>query len=80
MSSQPTSRFESYPPEQVGVPGGELPGDVGNGYVRHREFKGRSARLLAELRIGDTGGGLLTARILTAKPTSVVAGRAQQNG
>ncbi|MCC6495737.1 MAG: hypothetical protein IT193_05710 [Propionibacteriaceae bacterium] len=42
------------------------------------KIKGKSARLLAELWIGDTGGGLLTTRILTAKPTSGVAGQAQQ--
>lgn len=41
-------------------------------------FRGRTARLLAELWIDGTGSGLMTTRILTDPPSSAVAGEAQQ--
>lgn len=41
------------------------------------KFRGRAAKLLAELWIDDTGSGLLVTRVLTATPGSTVAAQAQ---
>jgi hypothetical protein len=41
------------------------------------KFRGRAAKLLAELWIDDTGSGLLVTRVLTARAGSTIAVQAQ---
>ncbi|MGV8909502.1 MAG: hypothetical protein ACOH1Y_11005 [Propionicimonas sp.] len=41
-------------------------------------YRGEAARLLVELWIDNSGNGLLVARVMTAKPSSVISAEAQE--
>lgn len=72
MSSQQPSRYENHPPDPADAQGPTLSGSG--------KFNGKAARLLAQLRIDDTGAGKLATSILTAKPESGVTAEAEQIG